>query len=140
MFPSTGKRPNLIAYPPIWQGHIPQKKQGCAIMGLVMHYICWVPFRHRSSSRTGCKIRPVPALDVFLPAGTLCLNGASSSSTGCPVAARASLTLTINPFLIGRVPQQGEKCPVLELNEFLRPVLELEWCPNGTQHRQDNCI
>ena len=88
----------------------------------------------------GAKIHPVPALDVFLPVGALCINGVSSSSTGCPVAAPASLTLTINPFLIGRVPQQGEKWPVLELNEFLRPVLELEWCPNGTQHRQDNCI
>ena len=35
---------------------------------------------------------------------------------------------------IGTVPQRGEKRPVPELDKFLRPVLELERCPNGTQH------
>ena len=50
------------------------------------------------------KIRPVPALDIFLPFSALCLNGASSSRTGCPVHALACLTLILTPFLI---------CPVL---------------------------
>jgi hypothetical protein len=35
---------------------------------------------------------------------------------------------------LGTVPQRGEKCPEPELDEFLRPVLELERCLNGTQY------
>jgi len=74
------------------------------------------------------KNRPVPALDIFLPVGALCLNGMSSSSTGCPVAAPEHLTLILTPFLIGVVPRRGENPPVLELDEFLHPVLELDIC------------